>query len=325
MTETVLVGDVGGTHARFAIVDASAKPPRISHRLDLPADDFASFESAVQAYLDHIGRAEKPKAAAIGVAGPVTAGQVDFTNRDWHASEDTLKKLGFERALLINDFAAAAFSVPGLMAKDIETIGPELPGIAGEPITILGAGTGFGVSCLARYRNVAIPVATEGGHIGFAPEDDAEIAVLRALARRFGRVSIERVLSGPGLKNLYAALSESAGVDAPALSAAEISERALAGDANCRSALEMFCAIFGAVAGDFALAHGARGGVFIAGGIAAKIAPFLEKSAFRARFEDKGRLRYYVERVPTRLILSEDAAFLGAALATTAFAGGPGG
>ncbi|MGH6876891.1 MAG: glucokinase [Rhizomicrobium sp.] len=315
----VLVGDVGGTNARFAIVDPDAKPLRIERRLDLPADEFASFDAALGAYLDQLGREERPRIVAIGVAGPVTAGAVEFTNRDWRASEQDLRKAGFECALLINDFAAAAFSVAVLDKQDFHAIGPELPGIAEEPITILGAGTGFGVSCLARYRHLAIPVATEGGHVGFAPQDDAEIAVLCALSRRFGRVSIERILSGPGLENLHGALEEISGRGPPALSAADIAAGGASGDAGCSAALEMFCAIFGAVAGDFALAHGARGGVFIAGGIARKIEPLLRKSKFRRRFESKGRLSNYLEPIPTRLILNEDAAFLGAALAGAQF------
>lgn len=316
----VLVGDVGGTHARFAIVNARARPPRAESRLDLPADGFSTFDAAVQAYIGHIGKSARPAAAAIGVAGPVTRGAVDFTNRDWHASEANLRKMGFARAILINDFAAVAFSVAALAADDFRTIGPDIEGLAEEPITVLGAGTGFGVSCLARYRHLSVPVATEGGHIGFAPQGDAEIAVLVALERRLGRISVERVLSGPGLENIHGALSEIRGQGIVSPSAAEIVEAAGRGDSLCCAALEMFCAIFGSVAGDFALAHGARGGVYIAGGIARKIEKFLLASRFRARFEEKGRLGDYVEAIPTRLILNDDAPFFGAALASVEFA-----
>jgi glucokinase len=315
----VLVGDVGGTHARFAIVDPHARPLHAECRLDLPADDFGSFDAALESYLDHIGADCRPPGASIGVAGPVTKGCVQFTNRNWHGSEEGLRRLGFERALLINDFAAVAFSVSALGAGDFCTIGPEIAGMADEPITVLGAGTGFGVSCLARYRHLCVPMATEGGHMGFAPHDEAELAVFCALERRLGRVSIERILSGPGLENLYHARREIAGQDKVLLSAPEIVERAGAGDMDCAQALDMFCAIFGAVAGDFALAHGARGGVFIAGGIAGKIERFLLRSRFRARFEDKGRLSDYVGAIPTRLILNDDAAFFGAALASVTF------
>jgi len=322
MSNAVLVGDVGGTHARFAIVDPRARPLCVESRLDLPADDFATFDAAVEAYIAHIGETARPRAAAIGVAGPVTRGRVDFTNRDWHASEENLRRMGFARALLINDFAATAFSVATLAPEEFRTIGPDIAGMAEEPITVLGAGTGFGVSCLARYRHLSVPLATEGGHMGFAPQGEAEIAVLVALERRFGRISVERVLSGPCLENLHTALRDVAGQEALSISAAGIVESAGTGDATATQALDMFCAIFGSVAGDFALAHGARGGVYIAGGIAGKIEKVLRASRFRARFEDKGRLSHYVETIPTRLILNDDATFFGAALASVEFAAG---
>jgi glucokinase len=316
----ILVGDVGGTHARFAIVDSSQKPFRVGHQVDFGGDEFESFAGALRKYLDCAG-AEQPFAAAIAVAGPITAGSAHFTNRGWQASEDDLRKAGFRQALLINDFAALAFSVPTLAPEAFRFVGPEREGLAGEPITILGAGTGFGVSCLARYRGRSVPVATEGGHISFAPRGETEIAVLRVLEKRFGHVSVERILSGPGQENLYAALEEIAGRKSPPLSAEEITKRAQEGDTACRAALDLFCSVYGAVAGDFALAHGARGGVFIAGGIAAKIEPYLQRSDFRARFEDKGRLSYFVQPIPTKLILEKDAAFLGAADALIEFRG----
>jgi glucokinase len=313
----VLVGDVGGTNARFAVVET--EPFYIADRLDLPADNYPAFDAALDAYLDHLGR-EHPNAAAIGVAGPVTAGQVNFTNRNWEASEDGLRKRGFARALLINDFAAAAYAVVALEPDDLCDIGPRLEGVEDEPVTVLGAGTGFGVSCLARFRGTSLPIATEGGHVSFAPQDAEQSEVRRILAGQFGHVSIERVLSGPGLVNLHVALGEMAGQTVPACTAAEIVELAESNDAICAKAVDMFCAVFGAAAGDFALAHGARGGVYIAGGIARKIERIFVTSSFRAAFENKGRLSYYVKAIPTRLILNEDSAFLGAALALRRFA-----
>lgn len=312
----ILVGDVGGTNARFAVVEPDSFA--IGARSELPADGFETFDAALGAYLDRLGKTEWPSAAAIGVAGPVTNGEVTFTNRGWRASETALRKLGFERALLINDFAAVAFSVTALGANDLRTLGAEIESVAGEPITVLGAGTGFGVSCLAQYRGLSLPIATEGGHASFAPQTEEERAVASILARRFGHVSIERVVSGPGLENLHAALCELSGVTEKC-DAAEVVRRAEADDEVSKAALAMFCAIFGSVAGDFALAHGARGGVYVAGGIALKIEDVLAKSAFRARFESKGRLSGYVKAIPTRLILHEDAAFVGAALALEKF------
>ena len=315
---TVLVGDVGGTHARFGIVAVSGTSAwTISHRTDLEADRYSTFQAALQAYLEARGSEAIPKLAAIAVAGPVSGGAVRFTNRNWETSEAELRALGFHGAILINDFAALAWSLPVMKANDWVTIGPTLAGLSDAPITVLGAGTGFGASCLARFRGRALPMATEGGHMGFAPESDAEVDVLRILAARFGHVSIERVLSGPGLENLKSALDALGNHRDEATAAPDIVARAKAGDRRCKAAVDMFCGIYGSVAGDFALAHGARGGVYIGGGIAHNLD--LEHSSFRARFENKGRLSYFVKSIPTRLIVNENAAFLGAARAAIEF------
>jgi glucokinase len=312
--DIMLVGDIGGTHARFATVDVSASAPwRLENRQDF-AVEIPTFEQALQRYVEAAGLAGVPPSAAVAVAGPVTAGQARLTNRDWLISEEALRRFGCHEALLINDFIALAFAVEILGEADLHLLGPDLKGIADEPITILGAGTGFGVSCLARYRNrLVVPMATEGGHIAFAPGDEQEIAVLRQMMRRYGRVSVERILSGPGLEALYQALEEISGRTPAQLSAAQVTTQAVAGDPGCAAALTMFCAVYGSVAGDLALAHGARGGVYIAGGIALKIETFLAKSAFRSRFESKGRLSPFVRAIPTKIITSGDAALLGSA------------
>jgi len=307
------VGDVGGTHARFAIVDAAGPLPwTVRERQDLEGN-FPTFLDALRTYFDRTG-AERPGTAAIAVAGPVTDGTARFTNRGWNISQDDLKKFGFEQAALVNDFAVLAFAAEVLTDRDLRTIGPALPGSAAGTITILGPGTGFGVSCLARDGGRSVPMATEGGHIGFAPSDAAELAALQLMWKEHGRVSVERILSGGGLEALYKTLEQLAGRTPQALNAADITAGA-GRDAACRAALSMFCAVFGAVAGDLALAHGARGGVYIAGGIAQKIETFLAQSAFRQRFEDKGRLSPFVKAIPTRLIVNPDAAMLGAARA----------
>jgi glucokinase len=315
--DSVLVGDIGGTHSRFAIVDVSHPIRHVDHRADL-GGTFASFKDALRAYLDKVGLPALPKAIALSVAGPVTAGAVALTNRAWRMTEQELRDFGFRDVLLINDFAALAFAVSTLEPAAIRTIGPSLEGLASEPISVIGAGTGFGAACLARFHDRAVPVATEGGHAGFAPGNDREMDVLKVLAHRFGHVSIERVLSGPGIENLYGALSQISGRQTLPLSAEEIVGRR-AEDRDCGDTIDMFCAIYGAVAGDFALMHGARGGVFLAGGIAQKIEGVLAGSAFRERFENKGRLSHYVRTIPTRLILSEDTAYIGTANASLAF------
>jgi glucokinase len=309
----VLVGDVGGTHARFAVVELSEGGPwRILHRLDL-IEPFATFNEALRSYLERAGVSPLPRLAAIAVAGPIVAGTARFTNRGWEISERALREVGFEKALLINDFAALALAVDLLDESHLRSVGPQLKGLAGGTITILGAGTGFGVSCLARFDELAVPMATEGGHMSFAPGNSEELAVLRLLWRESEHVSVERILSGDGLELLYRTLEKLAGRAPEKLSAAEISAAAFHKDGGPHAALTMFCSIFGAVAGDLALAHGARGGVYIAGGIAEKIAEFLIQSPFRRRFEDKGRLKGYVAEIPTQLIVYPDIALLGAA------------
>jgi glucokinase len=314
--DSILVGDIGGTHARFAVARQANSQWTIENRSDIQTEA-ADFESVLKGYLDKIGAAQLPSSASIAVAGPVTDGKVTFTNRKWQLSEDEFKHLGFSSALLINDFAALAFAAAAAPSHQLFTLGPDIQGLPDEPISILGAGTGFGVSCLARYRGRSVPIATEGGHIGFAPGNAREIQLLGVLARRFGHVSVERILSGPGIENIYAALGELDGKTLDSPEASVIVDKAGAGDAVASETVQLFCAIYGSVAGDMALAHGARGGVFIAGGIAQKIKDILANSDFRARFDAKGRLSYFVNAIPTRIILDDNATFIGAAIAAT--------
>jgi glucokinase len=313
---SMLAADVGGTHARFGLIELhGGARPQLSNRLDLEAEQFPGFPAALHAYIEHSGLASLPRAAAIAAAGPVTRGRVNLTNRNWSISESELRQLGFADVILINDFAALAHSVETLEPRDLLNIGPDLEGAVDSPVSIMGAGTGFGVSCLVRHGKLVIPLVTEGGHIGFAPTDGQQVETLRALQRQFGRVSVERILSGAGLQNLYRIQQEAAGRSVEMLSAAELTTRAMAGESDCRNTLTLFCSVYGSVAGDIALAHGARGGVIIAGGIAQKIQTFLIESPFRQQFENKGRLSDYVRAIPTRLLIDPDAALRGAARA----------
>ena len=311
MASPVLVGDIGGTHVRFAVAEFDGRWV-LTSKQDIEASS-ACFMDLLQGYLRQWGC--PPKAISLAVAGPVINGAVVFTNRLWRVSETELLGLGFTRALLLNDFASLAFAAPRMTESQLFTLGPDQPGMAGEPLAVMGAGTGFGASCLIRHRGFPLSIACEAGHIGFAPTNDKEDAVLKILRMQFGRVSVERLLSGPGLENLLHALQKLQGFAEEKMDAAAIMDRAKTGHGLPREVVAMFCAIYGAVAGDLALAQGARGGVFIAGGIAQKIAAVLAASQFRARFEDKGRLSYYVQPIPTRIITDPDAALIGAALA----------
>ncbi len=309
----LLVGDVGGTNARFALARMIDGQPVLESPVSFPADRFPTLLEGVASFID--GCEIKPTGGVIAVAGPVTSGAVDLTNSPWRVSEAELQTLGLNPVRLINDFEALAWGAPLVTGEDLASLGGPDQGDPLATIAVLGPGTGFGVSALVRdLHGAEIAMPTEGGHIGFAPTDAVEDEVLRILRRRFGRVSIERLICGPGLLNLHRALAEIDGrdshIDDPALITAEALENP---DSPCGLTLARFCAILGDVAGDIALITGARGGVYIAGGIAPRILPFLKASAFRQHFENKGRYRGYVTAIPTRVILHKHAALLGAA------------
>jgi glucokinase len=306
-----LVGDVGGTHARFALVDAQG---HVRNPRSFAAKQYASLADIIVEYLEQTAGRKHPPRAVIAVAGPVMDGEIEFTNLDWQVSEgDLLAQFEFEAVRLINDFAAQALACPLLEPDDLRVLGPELRAGNDCPMVVLGAGTGFGVAGLARGERGDVAIATEGGHAGFAPYDEVEIEVWRRLKARYGRVSIERLLSGPGLFDLYRALGEIEAANAELADERGVIEAANAGDRLAGAAADRFCAILGAVAGDLALSFGARGGVFVSGGLAPRIADRLAASQFRARFEDKGRLSPFVTQIPTSLVLHPYPAIVGAA------------
>jgi glucokinase len=250
----------------------------------------------------------------IAVAGPVLDGEIEFTNLDWQVSEgELLAQFEFEAVRLINDFAAQALACPLLTGDNLRRLGPHLRGPDDAPMLIMGAGTGFGVAGLARSERGDIAVATEGGHAAFAPVDDVEIEILRLFHARHPRVSIERLLSGRGLFELYGALAAIRQAEPMLADEKAVVEAAGKGDPLATETVDRFCGIYGSVAGDLALGFGARGGVFISGGIAPRLAERLVTGTFRARFEDKGRLTAYCQAIPTSLVLHPHPALIGAA------------
>jgi len=242
---------------------------------------------------------------------------VQSTNMAWRMSEAQLRDQGVRKAKLVNDYTALALAVDHLGEEDLIPIGPPRAR-SSHTVAVVGAGTGFGVGAVARGIGGAAVIATEGGHISFAPVDDVEIEILRILTGLYGRVSIERLLSGPGLVNLRAALAEIEGVRPDSIGSEDIVRAAQEGDPLSERTLERFCAIYGSVAGDIALVYGARGGVFLGGGIAPAIAARLQSGAFRARFEAKGRFQDYLSAIPTGVIANTHAALLGAAFLASA-------
>ena len=307
-----LIADIGGTNARFALVGADGE--FVGTRV-LACADYSGLAEAVRAYLDLECPHPAPDRAAIAVASPVVGDRVSMTNRDWSFSIAELQgALGLGQLRVVNDFTAQALALPRLGDDEIHRIGGGTV-IAGAPVAILGPGTGLGVSGLVEAPGGGwIALATEGGHATLAPADARERAVVGAIEARFGHVSIERAVSGPGLGNLARAIAEVDGHDHDALKPDEITARALAGnDPVAVEALSMFCAMLGGAAGNLALTFGARGGGYIGGGMVRRLGDFLDASSFRARFEDKGRFRDYLSAIPTSVIIAETPALHGLA------------
>lgn len=309
--ETLLVADIGGTNARFALVVSGEN--RLSRFMSLPTRDYSGLIPAACEYLDRIP-GKRPSRACIAVACPVRGDSISLTNSDWSFSvEEVRQTLNLQRLMVVNDFKALAAGVPLLATDQRVQIGSGSP-VPDRPISVIGPGTGLGVATIVRDGGRRIVLDGEGGHVGFAPGNEREIEILRLLSRQFGRVSTERILSGDGMATLYRALAEIDGVDSPALEAADIIERAKSGSCSrCLEVIGIFCAALGSFAGDTAMTLSSQGGVFIGGGIVPRIVELLEHSPFRERFESKGRTSSFIENVPTYLITSDHTALTGAA------------
>ena len=307
-----LLGDVGGTHARFALQSAQGTPP--ARIRTLACGDYPDIESAVRAYLQ-LESVPIPEVASIGIANPVTTDQITMTNHHWHFSVEALRAaLGLRQLLVLNDFTALALAVPQLREDEREQIGTG-EAVPGATVGVLGAGTGLGVSGLVWCGENPVPLAGEGGHVTLAASTNEEARLIAHLQGRFqGHVSAERVLSGPGLMTLYETLSRFDHTPAETLTSAQIGARALAGSCPvCVRTLNMFCALLGTVAGDLALTLGARGGIYLGGGIVPKLGAFFGRSPFRQRFEQKGRFSAYLADIPTYVISAPYPALTGAA------------
>ncbi|HYI81785.1 MAG TPA: glucokinase [Acetobacteraceae bacterium] len=313
MADPLLIADIGGTNGRFALLNEDAGGLGPLHRVTL--DQHAGIADAIRSFLDAHGGGRTPRGAVLAVAGPVSANRARLTNRDWvvdGAEIATALGIGGGAVRVVNDFAAVSWSLPVLTRADLFALGGE--DAAAEPeeaMAVLGPGTGLGVGAFLPPDRALV---TEGGHASLAAHDAREAAVIEWLRARHGHVSAERLLSGMGLENIHAALAAIDGAAVPERDAAAVTETALSGAcAICHETLSMFCTVLGGVAGDLALLYGARGGVFIAGGIPPRFPEFLAASGFRARFEAKGRFRAWLRPVPTYLVTRPDAPMLGLA------------
>ena len=310
VSEQILLGDIGGTTARFAVLTGDTLGP-IGH---LPVSGYRSTIEAIDGYLGSRRDRSRIDAAVLGVAGPVERGRGIILNSEWTTDAAELHTaFGFKSINLINDFEAIAYALPYLSEHDVKPLTEGKPSPR-ETMAVIGPGTGLGMAGLVRREGGMTVVATEGGHTtlpGTTPREDAVIAYLR---RRFGHVSAERALSGPGLENLYSAIAAIDNAPVSRRTAAEITRHALERSCPiCLEAVEMFCAMLGTVAGNLALTLGARGGVYVAGGIVPKLGARFAASTFRERFEAKGRLRPYLAQIPTYVVTHQFPAFLGLA------------
>lgn len=317
-----LVADVGGTNVRFAVIRAAGKA--MGEEKQYICADYPGLYETARDYLD--GIACTPCWAAIGIATAVAGDQVKLTNSGWQFSQAELKQqLQLDALLVINDFTALALSLTTLGDDELEKIG------GGErnadlPIALLGAGTGLGVSGLIPAHRPGetprwIPLQGEGGHVSFSPFNHKEDEILRILRAELGHVSAERLISGMGVLNLYKSLATLNGQVNEGLSAAEITTRGVAGSCLlCREVVDTFCGMLGTAAANLAITLGARGGLYIGGGIVPKLGAYFAISPFRNRFEQKGRFSNYLAAVPSYVIIAQNPALRGTAAALDALA-----
>ncbi|MCP4492331.1 MAG: glucokinase [Gammaproteobacteria bacterium] len=308
-----LIADIGGTHARFALVDNSGGVPFETKTLN--CGDYATLLDAVEFYLADIG-SPRPHHAGFSIATAVEKDQLTMTNHIWDFSiQQTRKSLGLSSLKVLNDYAALALALPYLTTADYSQIcGDQAPN--GKVMAVLGPGTGLGVSAVTQIGKHWAPLQGEGGHVSYGPQNEREVAVINTIRQRIDHVSAECLVSGSGLLLIYSSIAELDGIKPEPLKPQEISAKAM--NKTCvvaEEALSMFCAVLGTVAGNLALTIGAHGGVFIGGGIVPKLREYFLKSQFRQRFDRHGRLTGYLQDIPTYLIESKYPALRGAAVA----------
>lgn len=316
----ILVGDLGGTHTRLALAEVTAGQVKLSSVARFINSEHVDL-NAILARFTESNTVAGPTRCCLAVAGPTDGHRVQFTNLAWRVETASLiQRFGFVRCRLINDFVAVGWGLNTLSGENLATLqtGQALDGAAR---VALGAGTGLGVSLCAWQRDHYRPLASEGGHLGFAPTNPEQDRLLVFLRGMHGRVSVERILSGPGLIDLFRfCLADRGEIDSPLLRAeqpaAAISQAGLAReDVSATNCLRMFAEIFGQTAGDWALACQAAGGIYLAGGIAPKLLPALKNGDFLAGFLAKGRYSDWMRQIPVSVVLDPDIGLKGAAFA----------
>jgi glucokinase len=303
------MADIGATTTRCALLDDKGHElaPEIFENAD-----FTGVEGVLRIYLEHRRESDRPSRAALAVAAPILGDEVQMVNIGWRFSQTALKQaLGLKRLQVVNDFAANAWALPQLGGDDVVQVGGGTS-VPRTTLATLGPGSGLGVSALVPSADGWAVMSGEGGHISMPPMTREEQDVIALLRDRFdGHCSAERVLSGPGLVNLYVALAELVGRGQPTVMPEDVTNLAKQGEPLARKTLAMFFTMLGTVAANLALVTGARGGIYIAGGIVPRLVDELQKSEFRVRFEAKGRYRDYLAAIPTFVITAPLPAFRG--------------
>jgi len=320
----ILAGDLGGTKTLLGLFEREPEGVRSNREQRFASRDHPTFESILDSFLGAGRQRPKLEAACFGVPGAVVDGKVHATNLPWALEAGALSRAIGAPVQLLNDLQAMAYGMLCLGPAQLHVLqGGSHPRLQG-PVAVIAAGTGLGEAMLYFDGHRHHPVASEGGHSDFAPQDDQEIELLRWLRSRYGgHVSYERILAGPGLTNLYLFLKETTGYREPEFVTRKLAEgdpnqaiTALAlagGDPLCEKAVTLFSRIYGAEAGNLAMRWVATGGVFVGGGIAPKILPILQRGDFLARFRDKGRFTALMESIELSISLDPRAALLGAA------------
>lgn len=296
-----LIGDIGGTNARFALVEADGA---VHDVVPLACRDHPSLADACEAYLRHVAPGTPPRRGALAVASPILGDDVQLTNLHWSFSiAQTRDRLGLDTLDVVNDFVANALAIPRLAPDDVLKVGRGEPA-AHAPIWALGPGTGLGAAALVWTGHHWMPLSSEGGHMTIAAANDREAEVLAVIRHRLSHVSAERVVSGPGLVNLYTAVATLSGHPPdPNITPADVTQRGLERTCSiCFETLEIFASMLGTVASDLAMVLNARGGIYIAGGIVPRLMPWFVESGFRFRFEHKGRFSAFLAGLPTYII-----------------------
>lgn len=303
-----LIGDVGGTNARFALLSGNGV---IHSSYTLVTSEYPTITQAIRAYLELVGTPIVTE-AAIAIANPVHGERICMTNHDWAFSiEETRQELSLTHLLFKNDFAALAMSVPLLQENELQQIGGEVSKRQ-NTLAVIGPGTGLGVSGLLREGGSWIAVCGEGGHVSISPGNQRELAILRVCWEEFSHVSAERLVSGMGLQNIYRAICKLENKLADDLTPADISSMAISAEnVYCEESLAIFCALLGSVAGNLVLTLGAFDGVYIGGGIVPKLGDYFRASEFRSRFEAKGRFVHKLAPVPAYVIKAKYPALIG--------------